>query len=151
MAEMKVYDTVFPFACDNPGCGKEYDLEGFRDVAQLWGFIYLRSGIHDIIGITCPDCIKTSIKKFPSDTETADLVLNTNFVRFVPFSPKILADVSKIKLPELTTKSSDISYMIPQRVISVFPYPSPIKDKFIHLMNEKDLLELLIIENKDGY
>jgi len=62
---MEIMDSVFPFKCENQCCGKEYDLQKFGDVILLWGFILLIAEENEtaLMGITCPACKKTTIKK----------------------------------------------------------------------------------------
>ena len=66
MGEIKIHKNVFPFYCENPDCKQKYDLESFLNVVLLWGFIYLTKDEHCLIGITCPDCYRTTLRKFPS-------------------------------------------------------------------------------------
>ena len=63
---MEIMDSVFPFKCENQCCGKEYDLKKFGDVILLWGFILLIAEENEtaLMGITCPACKKTTIKKY---------------------------------------------------------------------------------------
>lgn len=51
----------FPFTCINPACNKEYDVEGFIDVINLWGLVYAEITQMVFIGITCPDCLTTTL------------------------------------------------------------------------------------------
>ena len=63
---MEIMDSVFPFKCENQCCGKEYDLQKFGDVILLWGFILLIAEENEtaLMGITCPACKKTTIKRY---------------------------------------------------------------------------------------
>ena len=65
MADMKIQDNVFPFLCDNSECQHEYDLEGFINVVLFWGFIFQTNDEYSLLGMTCPECNKTTIKKCP--------------------------------------------------------------------------------------
>ena len=105
MADLPIQDKVFPFFCKNPDCDSVFDIEDFIHVALLWGYIHLVGSQHQIIGITCPACRKTSINKYLSPSPDFSLGLLEKFVpvqdfqklkgtikfrKFVPFSKKIL-------------------------------------------------------------
>ncbi len=64
---------LFPFVCQNPACGHQYDAEGFRDVLNLWGLVYADCGDLIYQGITCPKCKKTSLLHFPKNNPLVDL------------------------------------------------------------------------------
>ena len=70
MSEIELCEEILPFVCGNPECQKKYDLNLFTEVALLWGFIYLVSEDDEtaIIGMTCPDCTKTTLRKYTADT-----------------------------------------------------------------------------------
>ena len=93
MAEMEVHVKVFPFTCENPDCKKEYDLEGFAHVVELWGFIYLTNQKYSLIGIVCPDCKYTSLKKslFYDPNVLTKTIIKTGIVNdldlFATFGP----------------------------------------------------------------
>ncbi|MGD9733143.1 MAG: hypothetical protein AB7U45_13265, partial [Desulfamplus sp.] len=69
MAAIERHETVIPFRCGNTQCKKEYDLSIFTEVVLLWGFIYLVSEDDEeaVIGLTCPHCYKTILKKCHAD------------------------------------------------------------------------------------
>ena len=106
MAALPVQDKIFPFACKNLSCSRRlYDIDDFIQVALLWGFIYFTSNEYQIIGLTCPNCFFTSIRKFTFDSEIFSIELlenrapdrdfennkiNVEFRGLVPFSKKIL-------------------------------------------------------------
>jgi hypothetical protein len=107
MVDSKIHNTTFSFACENSECGKHYDDEDFAQVFMLWGCIYLTNGEQSLIGLTCPDCWHTTLRKSPIGTPVSSTVVmewkdgsihyrsQDNFGGcFVPFSPKILADLS---------------------------------------------------------
>ena len=105
MFNLKVYDKVFPFRCKNRECNEVFFHEDFAQVALLWGFIYLVGKEHQIIGLTCPKCYKTSLRKYVFNLKdfSIDLLeeyapyidlagdtINVQFRKFVPFSKRIL-------------------------------------------------------------
>lgn len=63
MSGLKLHGVVFFFICRHPKCAKEYDIGQLKDVALLWGFIYLTCGEFNRIGLTCTDCHFTTINK----------------------------------------------------------------------------------------
>ena len=69
MAAIERHETAIPFRCGNTQCKKEYDLSIFTEVVLLWGFIYLVSEDDEeaVIGLTCPHCYKTTLKKCHAD------------------------------------------------------------------------------------
>lgn len=107
MKELPEIDNVFPFVCQNTECREVYELEDFVQVALLWGFIYLVSNEHQIIGVSCPQCHFTSLRKYILDTNDfsfekleqccqesttarGNKSLNIKFRNFIPFSKTIL-------------------------------------------------------------
>ena len=64
---------LFPFVCQNPVCGHQYDVDGFRDVLNLWGLVYADCGDFVYQGITCPQCKKTSLLSFQRNDPLVDL------------------------------------------------------------------------------
>ena len=158
MADMDVHEKVFPFVCDNPACKKEYNLEGFAHVVALWGFIYLTRGEHCLIGLVCPDCNHTSLKKFSAvkpdlligDIEKTGIVHSLRSV--VPFSPKILCDMSSVSISDLQEDEADHNcYRIPFGFQPLTPYPLYIQDEFPYSINEENIPSLLEIENEEGF
>ena len=61
-------NEVFPFPCSNPSCEKEYKYNDFFLIASQWGYIYLANREYSIIGLTCPSCNTTTIKKCSPDS-----------------------------------------------------------------------------------
>lgn len=63
---MELHKNILPFKCDNHDCGKEYDISSFADVVLLWGYIYLISEEDEVglVGLTCPECKKTTLRKY---------------------------------------------------------------------------------------
>ena len=167
MDELKIHDNVFPFVCDK--CNSKYDLEGFTNVIQLWGFIYLTKGEHNLIGITCPDCCCTTLRKFPSytpDFSREALEKQGTLKRylgetehyaapeikyFVPFSAKILAGLSLVSLPNIQEddKKGD-SYRIPYGFEqTMYAYPQHISEEFPYSFEESNISVLCDIENNE--
>ena len=64
MTEFEIHKELFPFKCDNPDCSEEYDIEKFYNAALFWGYICLTSGDYNLIGLTCPECLLTTVNKY---------------------------------------------------------------------------------------
>ena len=105
MTALKVQNKIFPFACKNISCNKLYPLEDFIQIAIRWGFIYFTNEEYNLIGLTCPNCDFTTLKKYRADSEEFSIKLlennapdsdfennkiNVEFKNFVPFSKRIL-------------------------------------------------------------
>lgn len=146
MDELKIHDNVFPFVCDK--CKKEYDLEGFTNVVLLWGFIYLTKGEHNLIGMTCPDCHYTTLRKYPLNTPdfSMEALEKSGIKYYVPFSAKILTDLSLITLPNLQgDENKEDSYRIP------FGFKPRSYSKYVddeYFIVERIIPELLKIEHE---
>jgi hypothetical protein len=67
MSEFEIHKELFPFKCDNPDCSEEYDIEKFYNAALFWGYICLTSGDYNLIGLTCPECLHTTVNKYKLD------------------------------------------------------------------------------------
>ena len=78
MTALKVQNKIFPFACKNLSCNKLYSLEDFIQIAILWGFIYFTNEEYNLIGLTCPNCDFTSLKKYRADSEEFSIKLLEN-------------------------------------------------------------------------
>jgi len=61
---MKINKNHLPFTCNNPGCQKKYNLLELIEVLNLWGLVYAECGTTVIQGITCPQCLTTSLRKY---------------------------------------------------------------------------------------
>ncbi|MFC1818957.1 sigma 54-interacting transcriptional regulator [Thermodesulfobacteriota bacterium] len=105
MFNLKVCHEVFPFICKNRECNQNFFVEDFAQVALLWGFIYLVGKEYQIIGLTCPKCYKTSLRKYVShlkdfsidllekhtpEIDSAGNTFKIEFRNYVPFSKRIL-------------------------------------------------------------
>ncbi|MFH1985062.1 MAG: sigma-54 dependent transcriptional regulator [Pseudomonadota bacterium] len=151
MGKMKSHDRVFPFVCSNDECRHEYDLKDFVEVIQLWGFIYMTKKEHMLLGLTCPHCINTTVRKYPilaydcSIDSFARLISQLNF--FVPFSKRILLEQKLI--PKDVSKGSDPndSFCLPDYFESIANYQKRVEDEYPFYIAEDDLEGLIQIEN----
>ncbi len=171
---MKIHKNVFPYECDKADCRKKYDLEGFTNIALLWGFIYLTKGEHNLIGITCPDCYYTTLRKFPSYTPdfSIDAIEKQGTLKrylgysgdveydevpsvkyFVPFSAKILDRLSLASLPNLKEdKNKEHSYRVPDTFKNIiYTYPQYISEEFPYSIDESSIPVLCEVENNEKY
>ena len=126
MGKIKLSDQFFPFQCRYQECNREYKLDRFSNVASLWGLIFLINSDSAIIGLTCPDCIHTTIKKIPLQNAYALMpqiehegIQSANgyhpkvrFNYFVPFSGTTRTDSIRAKdfSPLQVNTESDTSY-----------------------------------------
>jgi len=86
MPDPIVRKELFPFTCQNPACGHQYDVDGFRDVLNLWGLVYADCGDLVYQGITCPKCKKTSLLSLPRNNPLVDLrdfIISPNLFPFM--------------------------------------------------------------------
>ena len=99
MNEMEIHESVFPFVCQDRECRHEFDINDFADVILLWGYIHMANQGNTLIGITCPHCIKTTIRKYTSPNEVLYALSNIlgDNLNYVPFSYKILKDYSLVE------------------------------------------------------
>ncbi|MFH1981127.1 MAG: sigma-54 dependent transcriptional regulator [Pseudomonadota bacterium] len=151
MGKMEIHDRVFPFVCSNDECRHEYDLKDFAEVIQLWGFIYMTKGEHMLLGLTCPHCIKTTVRKYPilaydcSIDSFARLISQLNF--FVPFSKRILLEQGLI--PEDVSKGSDPndSFCLPDCFEAIANYQKMVEGEHPFHIAEDNIEDLIQIEN----
>lgn len=117
MSELEIHDRVFPFVCSNKDCGHEFDEKDFIEVIQLWGLIYLTKKEHMLLGLTCPNCLKTTARKFPIPALDCSIETFTrqihNLEYFVPFSTKILLETGQIQEDENQSVSKEDSFSLP--------------------------------------
>ncbi|MBF0234923.1 MAG: hypothetical protein HQK65_18095, partial [Desulfamplus sp.] len=132
MAQIKLHDTLLPFTCNTPQCKKEYDLSLFTEVSLLWGFIYLVSEDDEeaVIGLTCPYCYKTTIRKCLADVAvllhakiqkqikvTTDIYYQLNNSAY--YSPEILKELGLIKHKyNINITNGEKQFIIPQNINS---------------------------------
>ena len=167
MDESKSAENIFPLNCTTTECNQEYDLERFKKVASLWGLIFLSNSDCALIGITCPDCFHTTVKKYPLQKGFALLSEFENTIQFnngyqkklslkyfVPFSTKILNDLSLIE-NELSKSNSDTEvchhYRIPFGFEPIRSYPESITSEFPYSIDENLINTLIEIENAEKY
>jgi hypothetical protein len=158
MVDRKKIESAFPFKCSHQNCETVYDVNKFSDVIKLWGFIYLTCGDKCIIGLTCPECQQTTVKKFgaiPSDFSVDEICKLTTgddsgnetifsklkYVRFPSDStPTLKAEMDK---------SQTKSYEIPSGFMEI-QHNQEIENKPVFI-TEKNVETLLEIENNDNY
>ena len=171
MSGLTIHENVFPFICDNPGCQKEYDLSDFKEVALLWGLIYLENTTTDapskLVGMVCPDCQLTSLKKCQLQTQNFSLeVLNNhntpvdNFGRpdplntlpfFVPFSAQWLIDHCFIPPFLQDNDANPYLFQVPVGLQKKGGYDEYFNDVSSCQVAEGDIPALLDIENSLNY
>jgi hypothetical protein len=169
MAEMKIMDSVIPFKCDNPDCGKVYDQDSFAKAIVLWGFMILFSEENEtaLVGLTCTDCKKTSLNKYWASEGIGFLYgmwryLKENglvgsdiefrngwFGKY--FSAQHLIESELIDGPWPNTDPKDkIVYSIPQD-ITLEKYSKKLNNSIPFTLIEDDIPEVLEIENGQSY
>jgi hypothetical protein len=169
MAEMKIMDSVIPFKCDNPDCGKEYDQDSFAKAILLWGFIILFSEENEtaLVGLTCTDCKKTTLNKYWA-SEGIDFLYgmwrylkenglvesdiefrNGWFGKY--YSAQHLIESDLIDRPWPNTDPKDkVVYSIPQD-ITLEKCSKKLNDSIPFTLIEDDIPEVLEIENGQRY
>ena len=155
MAEMEVHEKVFPFVCDNPDCKKEYDLEDFAHVVALWGFIYLTKGEHSLIGLVCPGCNHTSLRKYFSYSIDAiqKTCIDYGLKYFVPFQPKNSEGLSSASSNETDKNCYQIPFGFEQKwtwQYNSWAYGRSFYEDVPYRIKEDDIPALLKIENNEN-
>jgi len=64
MKKQKVDESSVYFKCGH--CSQEFTLYSFRIAVFLYGLIFLADKYNGYVGIVCPNCIKTTLKKVNS-------------------------------------------------------------------------------------
>jgi len=163
--ELEIHENPFPFVCGNRHCKHEYDLEALANVVLLWGFIYLKAGEHVLMGMTCPDCHQTTVRKYPESAldgllealEKQGTATVNNFPvepsirHFVPFSPRIIGDLAIISPLEEESDQNPFPYRIPFGFEPLAAYPKSISKEFPYSIQEESVPALAAIENEKGY
>jgi hypothetical protein len=162
MSKIETREEVFPFECGYPRCDKVYDIGQFKEIALLWGFIYLTCGEFDLIGLTCPDCHFTTVNKYKNFTPDFSLkilqehnaprdsqgkIFVSDFVFFIPFSPLILVEsklLSASVLEQMPT--GEIAYQIPHFAQPKMLYPDKIRTEFPYSITEESIQNLCVLE-----
>ncbi len=162
---MKIHERVFPFVCNNSDCKKEYDIKRFSEVLLLWGVIYLTDRQNNLIGLTCPDCHHTTIRKTAAWTEdfsleavidtlaekrkinTEEFVIKPDIKYFVPFSIQILEKFKQIDGKSFGKDLKSAGYTIPFGFEPICTYPDFIQKWFPIQINDTNVQNLLDVEN----
>lgn len=169
MADMKILDSVLPFKCDNPDCGKEYDQEKFAKALSFWGFIYLTDDDNEaaLVGLTCTKCKKTTLKKYWASIglefvfslwkHLKDNGLIGSSITFGNawcgkyYSAQHLIESGIIDGPLPNTDSKNTAtYSIPQDV-TLEEYTKQLNKALPFSLIEEDIPHVLDIENRLGY
>ncbi|WDP92411.1 MAG: hypothetical protein HUN04_22880 [Desulfobacter sp.] len=167
MVDMKTHNSLFPFNCENKECQKEYDLDQFSDVVLLWGYIYLIAEEYEagIVGLTCPECRKTTLKKLPGYMAMQSLIvlrkkcldkyqekayiLKPELKHCIYFSAHHLVASNLIDaLPRL--KDKGIEYSIPSE-LELNEYSETLRAKNPFVVSENEIPLILEIENENGF
>ena len=153
-------ELVFPFVCSNHSCNASYDIKGFANVYMLWGYIFMTCGEKCIIGLTCPECKQTTIKKYsaiPLDFSVAmidnfckggtHLPLNQIlFVYFTKFSPYLIPGNQIIANTEDASQADN--YRIPSDFVPIRHNPN--LERIPSYINSNDIGERLKLENEQN-
>jgi len=156
---MQVHEKVFPFVCENPDCKKKYDIKRFHNVIKLWGLIYLENDEYSLVGITCPECLKTTLRKYkyPSkfrlefyyslfDEERINIITTYQL-----YSPGILSSLGLISPPKFQ-KSNNEQRLYKADLIKglAVDYTKTFQHKGLIPVDEANILIYLNIENEQG-
>ena len=164
MSKIEIREKLFPFECGHPKCEKIYEIEQFKNIALLWGFIYFTHGEVKLVGLTCPHCYFTTLNKYKYNTPDFSIKLlkehnapkdfqgktvNTDFTFFVPFSPQILIESKLLSASDLKQMPKDeTAYHLPDFVKPRVEYPDQIKSEFPYSVTEESIPNLCLMENK---
>ena len=162
MSTLEIREKLFPFECSHPECDKVYEIEQFKNIALLWGFIYLIHGEYKLLGVTCPHCFFTTLNKYKYDTPDLSIKLlkdynapkdlkgktiSTDFTFFVPFSPQILIDSKLLSPSELEQiPEGKATYNLPDFADPRIGYPEKIKAEFPYSITEESIQNLCVLE-----
>lgn len=148
MKKRQVLEKFFPFQCNTSGC-KEYSFGEFFYAARNVGFIWLTNGKHSFIGLTCPQCLKTTINKYAIDIPDFDSAIFGNFDDVIPFPAAPFNNMN----PKDAKSVSDL-YHIPASILQSSwkrhsrCYPEWFEALCIYHFDEKDIDKILEHENK---
>jgi len=162
---MEIHKTVFPFKCSTNGCGAEYDIQAFSEVALFWGFIFVSSGLNHIVGLNCPKCGKTTVKKlstvltdfsfdlleqYATKISSYGFAIPPNFRFWVPFSPRIIHHHGLANYSELLEVKDELFYRVPFGIYLLVTYPAEYFGNGIPASDDTIITRLLEIENSTG-
>ncbi len=166
MPEMQILDSILPFKCQNQDCAKEYDIHEFGDVVLLWGFIFLIAEEDEmaLIGITCPECKKTTIQKYRAYaamkflwnvSKHFNLIFGDEPIdskwKIKYFSHHHLLDAGFINTPlPATPQSNETVYFIPEKMIFE-DYSKSLQESWPFSISEGTVSYALEIENSQSY
>ena len=166
MSEMQILDSILPFKCENQDCAKEYDIHEFGDVVVLWGFIFLIAEEDEmaLIGITCPECKKTTIQKYRAYVAIDFLSNLSNHLELLfddgpidskwkikYFSPHHLLEAGFINTPlAATAQSNETVYSVPEEMVFE-DYSKSLQESWPFSISEGTVSYALEIENSQSY
>lgn len=149
MKKRLVLEKLFPFQCNTSGC-KEYSSYRFFYAARNVGFIWLTNGKYSFVGLTCPQCLKTTINKYAFDIPDFDSAEFVNFDDFIPFPAAPFNNMN----PKDAKSVSDL-YHIPASILQSSRewhsqcYPEWFEALCAYHFDEKDIDRILKHENKE--
>lgn len=103
-----------------------------------------------LLGITCPDCLKTTLRKYlsPNDFSLFEIVNRENIKNMVlPFSPQILLNLSLIPSFDQSSDQSE-NFSVPDHFYIPTFYPETITRQFPFPIAECKIQEFIKIENE---
>jgi len=151
-------DTAFPFTCSNTNCNCIYDVKGFAEVYDLWGYIFMICGDKCIIGLTCPSCQQTTIRQFPAIPQDflynnfENILMNTPYPSttqqfyYIKFSPNMIDGCEEI-IATAGTEQDDI-YSVPDE-FTTMQMPPELSDDTCNIRGS-DIPDLLKAENSQN-
>jgi hypothetical protein len=145
---------TFPFKCNTPGCSKDFTKKRFLRAAKNSGYIHLTNSKNSFVGLTCPKCGKTTIRKY-SGLKDLTFVNESGFTNFIPFFTE--------KFPNRQLDSSKDLYHVPDTISEwkltsgdIFyqdeiAYPKWFHDSCVYYFDEKDIPEIVEFENTESF
>lgn len=112
-------ENALDVVCEN--CKKVYESKFISEIAKFRGIIVYEGEEHNLIGLTCIDCSKTTIKKFKHE-DIRDCIAELRgyrreriqrFYNILPFSYEILTSTGVEDLPEFVSEKKGEQYRLP--------------------------------------
>lgn len=136
---LPVYDKVFPFSCSNEKCGHGYDQVEFCIAANQWGYILLANSQNTLIGLTCPKCNNTTVRKYS--------FLGNDLKEIIPNGLNMYVLFLKEKLLGIDGDCADKEFKIPRFITPIKQYPKWFLDACLSSFNGADIERVVEFEN----